>query len=87
MEETQWLPTVYCCTPFQPPLACVNHIIALFAGRLKGNKRKNAGVKNVKAGEKFGIRRFMRSLSITSAKTTNFVKESTNKCITYPVSY
>jgi hypothetical protein len=54
MKEIQWLPTVYCCIPFPPPLAYVNHITGRFAGRLKGNIRKNIGRRNVKACEKFG---------------------------------
>jgi hypothetical protein len=83
MEEIQWLPTVYCYTPFQPPLAYVNHIIALFAGRLQGNIKKSAGGKNVKTSKNFGIRQFMRSLSVTSAKTTNFVRKiKTNSLLT-----
>jgi hypothetical protein len=69
MKEVEWFPTVYCRAPFQPTLAYVNHIIALFAGRLKGNIRKNAGGRNVTAGEIFGSQLFIRSLSVTSAQT------------------
>ena len=87
MKEVRLFPTVYCRAPFQPPLAYVNHIIALFAGRLKGNIRKNAGGRNVTAGEKSGSRRFIRFLSLTASQTNNFVRTSKNKFFTYPVSY
>jgi hypothetical protein len=72
---------------FTGPLVYVNHIIARFIGRLKGNIWKNAGRRNVKADEKFGIPRFIRSLSVKSAQTNIFVRKSKNKFITYPVSY
>jgi hypothetical protein len=74
MKEIQWLPIVYCCIPFQPPLAYVNHIIARFAGRLKGIIRKNAGGRNVKAGEKFGNRlQKINDQGIAVKNTTIFV--------------